>query len=120
MKPGARSLLRKKGSIVNQLHMFEEKRGLEIIPVRFVLEFVCDDEDCSSHKMSILDWEIGQLYRRVKNASDWEDKIHDKIMEICSEKRDTYLILGNMARWQHIFCILGFFYPPKIRQKSLF
>ena len=88
--------------------------------MRFVLEFVCDDEDCSSHKMSILDWEIGQLYRRVKNASDWEDKIHDKIMEICSEKRDTYLILGNMARWQHIFCILGFFYPPKIRQKSLF
>ena len=110
----------KKDSIINQLHMFEKKKDLEILPVRFILEFMCDDIDCSTHKLSILDWEFGQLYRRIKNTPDWEEKMHNKVMEICSDKRDTYLILGNMARWQHVFCILGFFYPPKVRQLSLF
>jgi len=70
--------------------------------------------------MSILDWEFAQLYRNVKNNSDWENKIEMKVNEICSPQKDTYLILGNMAKRQHIFCILGFFYPPKKTQLDLF
>lgn len=111
---------RKKDSIIKQLDMFENRKDLEIIPVRFVLHFVCEDKNCRGHELSILDWEFGQLYRKVKSSKDWEKKIKDKVMDICSEKRETFLILGNMARWQHIFCIIGFFYPPKMRQKYLF
>jgi len=111
---------RKKDSIIKQLDMFEEKQELEIIPFRFVLNFICEDTRCKGHNLSILDWEFGQLYRKVKKSKDWKKKIEEKVMDICSEKRETFLILGNMAHWQHVFCIIGFFYPPKIRQRGLF
>ncbi len=91
-----------------------------ILPVRFVLHFRCEGSECKRHKMSILDWEISQLYRKVRNSRDWENKIKDKITKIRSSTKDTYLILGNMAKRQHIFCILGFFYPPRSRQLPLF
>ena len=110
----------KKDSVINQLYMFEGRKNLEILPVRFVLNFICDDKKCRGHNLSILDWEFAQLYRKVKNSDGWEKKIEDKIGAICNKNSETYLIVGNIARWQHIFCIIGFFYPPKIRQTYLF
>lgn len=112
--------LRKKKTIMNQLDMFEDKKDLEILSYRFVLHFRCESSECNGHVMSILDWEFAQLYRKVKNSKDWKTKIEKKIKNICGPKKDTYLILGNMAKRQHIFCILGFFYPPKNRQLRLF
>ena len=100
--------------------MFEEKKDLELIPYRFVLHFECDNSSCSGHQISILDWEFGQLYRNVKNSENWKEKIEEKVADICSDKKETYLIMGNMAKRQHTFCILGFFYPPRRRQRSLF
>ncbi|MDM8518214.1 hypothetical protein QUF76_18605, partial [Desulfobacterales bacterium HSG16] len=112
--------LKKKNTIMSQLDMFEDKKELEILPVRFVLHFRCEGSECKGHRMSILDWEFAQLYRNVKNNRDWKSKIENKVNEICGPKKDTYLILGNMAKRQHIFCILGFFYPPKKQQLDLF
>jgi hypothetical protein len=113
----------KKDSIVKQLDMFETKKDLYILPVRFMIEFSCHDPDCKGHQMSILDWEFGQLYRKVARRKDWQAKIEAKIMnEICAETRDTYLFLGNMAAHPQTFCVLGFFWPPKSgpRQMGLF
>jgi len=110
----------KKGSVLRQLGLFEERKDLEIIPYRFVLHFECDNPDCRGHKISILDWEFGQLYRNIRKSEGWREKIEGKAAEICAEDRDTHLIMGNMAGRQHTFCILGFFYPPKARQKALF
>lgn len=112
--------LKKKKTIMSQLGMFEEKKDLEILPVRFVLHFQCEGSGCKGHDMSILDWEFSQLYRKVRNSGDWETKIEEKVNSICGPRKDTYLILGNMAKRQHIFCILGFFYPPRSRQLPLF
>ncbi len=110
----------KKRSILSEGWLFDEPKDLEFIPYRFSLEFKCDNPDCNKHKMSILDWEIGQLYRKVKQNEDWKEKIEEKIWALCGKERESYLILGNMARWQNIFCILGFFYPPRRRQLRLF
>jgi hypothetical protein len=110
--------LRKK-SIMNQLDMLVEKQELELIPFRFILEFRCDDRSCKGHKFSILDWEIAELYRKMKRSANWKKTITDKVADLCGEKRETYLYLGNMAQHQHIFCILGFFWPPKRRQLTL-
>jgi flagellar biosynthesis/type III secretory pathway chaperone len=112
--------LKKKETIMRQLDMFEDKKDLEILPVRFLMHFRCEGHECNGHVMSILDWEFAQLYRNVRNGKDWKIKIEKKIKDICGSDRDTYLILGNMAKRQHIFCILGFFYPPKNRQIYLF
>ena len=113
----------RKDSVVKQLDLFEEKKDLYILPVRIMIEFNCDDPDCSGHKMSVLDWEFGQLYRRVINSDNWREKIEAKILtEICGETRDTHIILGNMAGHPQTFCVLGFFWPPKRqgRQMPLF
>lgn len=112
--------LKKKDTIMKQLGMFEDKKDLEILPVRFLIHFRCEGHECKGHVMSILDWEFAQLYRKVRSNKDWKRKIEKKIRNICGSDKDTYLILGNMAKRRHIFCILGFFYPPKSRQISLF
>ena len=104
----------KKDSVINQLDLFEEKKDLYILPIRILMEFDCEGPHCTGHKMSILDWELGQLYRKVAGSHGWEDKIQGKIMgEICAEDRDTYFILGNMVAHPQTFCLLGFFWPPK-------
>jgi hypothetical protein len=113
----------KKDSIINQLDLFETKKDLYILPIRIMIEFSCDEPECNGHKMSILDWEFGQLYRKVVKQKDWQAKIEAKIMkEIFSETRDTYIILGNIAAHPQTFCVLGFFWPPKSgpRQLGLF
>lgn len=109
----------KKAAIMAQRDMFEDRKDLEIIPFRFLLNFKCNDATCKGHRYSILDWEIAQLYRNVKGDPNWKEKITDKIDQICASSKDTYLILGNMASHQHVFCVLGMFYPPKQRQLSL-
>ena len=93
--------LKKKETIMRQLDMFEDKKDLEILPVRFLIHFRCESHKCNGHVMSILDWEFAQLYRNVRNDKDWTIKFEKKIKEICGSDRDTYLILGNMAKRPH-------------------
>lgn len=116
-----REAVSKKDSIVNQLDLFEEKKDLYILPIRIMIEFFCNDTKCSGHTMSILDWEFGQLYRKVVRNTGWEKKIEAKLEEIFAHSKDTYIILGNMASHPRTFCVLGFFWPPKThRQFPLF
>lgn len=111
----------KKASIMAQKHMFDDTKELELLPVKFVLSFFCDDQSCSGHKLSILDWEIGQLYRNVRSEPGWEDKIKKRVEhDLCGDDKVTYLFVGNMMKYPKTFCILGFFYPPRQRQQLLF
>ncbi|MGA2466381.1 MAG: hypothetical protein ABSH06_18770 [Thermodesulfobacteriota bacterium] len=111
----------KKNQIMIQLELFGEKKNLELIPVRFNLHFSCDDPRCSKpHKISILDWEFGELYRRLHNKPEWEKAIKMKVDEICAPTKDTYLFMGNMIGRPQVFCILGFFWPRIEIQKGLF
>lgn len=113
----------KKESIIRQGDLFEAKKNLDIIPIRIMIKFLCDDPDCSGHNMSILDWELGQLYRRLMNDSNWKSKVETKIRnDIFGANRDTYIILGNMVSRPNVFSALGFFYPPRstARQRTLF
>ncbi len=112
---------KKKKSVLAQGDLFEDIKDIESIPYRFKAKFKCSHPECTGHNMSILDWEIAQLYRKLKKDNSWEEKTIQKLESICDQnKREVYLILGNINRWRHIFCILGFFYPPKNRQMELF
>lgn len=112
---------KKKSSIMGQLDMLIDKKDLEILPVKFMLSFSCNHPNCTGHEISILDWEIPELYRKVRNQVNWKQQVENKVIsEIFSDKNDTYLIMGNMAKRRNIFCILGFFWPPEDRQQSLF
>ena len=111
----------KKEQILQQLGLFGKKKDLELVHVRFNLHFVCNDPRCiKPHKISILDWEFGELYRKLHNKPEWEKMIKKKVDEMCDSTRDTYFFMGNMRGHPQVFCILGFFWPPKESQKSFF
>jgi hypothetical protein len=111
----------KKDRIMKQLNFFEARKDLELIPFRFSLRFSCDDGACQGpHKVSVLDWEFGQLYRRLKGTNNWRDLIQERIREILSPERDTYLFMGNMLSHPKAFSVLGFFWPKKDPQFKLF
>ncbi len=110
----------KKKMIMNQLAIFEVKKDLELLPFRFSLHFLCENTRCKSHKSSILDWEFGELFRRVKGRQNWKELIQQKVDQMFSPNRDTYLFMGNMIGHPQAFSVLGFFWPEKKRQYRLF
>ena len=111
-----------------QLSFFDKRKdAIEQIPYDFYYQFKCyKNNDCPGHKLPIIDWEIGQAYR--KWYKDYENKeqlllnIKKKwLAHICSEKNDVYFYVGNMKRFHNQFMVLGVFYPPNTtNQISLF
>ena len=105
---------KKRKSVLSQGDLFEDIKDIESIPYRFKAKFKCGHPECTGHNMSILDWEIAQLYRNLKKDKLWKEKTIQKLERMCDQdKREVYFILGNINRWRHIFCVLGFFLSPK-------
>lgn len=103
-----------------QLSFFDKRKSpIEEIPFDFYYQFRCAGaEDCPGHKLSIIDWEIGQAYRDWRHRYGSEDAALEKIREkwlnqICSEGNDVCFYVGNMQRFRDHFMILGVFWPKK-------
>jgi hypothetical protein len=96
-------------------------RDLEQIPWDFSYRFVCDDDRCTSHEMQIIDWEIGQSYRRWSSTDPrrWQEMVRQKYERELPDTRDLHLVVGNLAKRQHTFVIIGLVYPPRIEVDSL-
>lgn len=92
----------------------KELRELEQLPVEFSYRFRCSDDRCHGHKMRILDWEIGEAYRKWSRAypRDWEARIRDKFERELPGK-DLILVVGTMAAHPTTFVIIGLVYPPR-------
>lgn len=94
----------------------EPKLPLEKIPFDFHFSFVCDDPACSGHRMSMIDWELGQSYRQTAGRPEEErlELLMGKWRDVvCGATRDTHLFAGTLAKRQHQFVLLGAFWPPK-------
>ncbi len=103
-----------------QLSFFDTKKGaIEQIPFDFYYQFKCGGcPDCPGHRLSIIDWEIGQAYRDWRYKYKSQELLLQKIRErwldrICSEENDVYFYVGNMKRFRDHFMVLGVFYPQK-------
>jgi hypothetical protein len=105
--------------VVDQANLFfPGKSGLEKIPYRFRYLYHCDDAGCPGHEQTIVDWEIAQLYRTLRDKGDTEAdvlrKIKDKWLgQMCSAKHDTAFFVGNQFRNPDGFLVLGVFWPPR-------
>lgn len=94
-----------------------EKDTIEEIPFHFYYNFKCAGVDeCPGHKLSIIDWEIGQAFRdwRVKYTTEKVllEKIEQRWLYISNTaKKDVYFYVGNLKRFRTTFMILGVFYP---------
>lgn len=129
-KPDERDWNPKQQAIQDQLDLFEPSVELEKIPYKFYYNFVSQDN--TSHKFSIIDWEIQELYRKCRKSSkqiheeDQEkealEKVKQKLEDEFLKKKDLYFIVGNQQRFPNGFMIIGLFYPPKaeFEQLSLF
>jgi hypothetical protein len=103
-----------------QLSFFDmNKKAIEQIPFDFYYQFKCHGyPDCPGHKLSIIDWEIGQAYRDWRYKYKPEEQLLEMLKQtwldrLCSEKNDVYFYVGNMKRFHDHFMVLGVFYPQK-------
>lgn len=101
----------------------------EKIPYDFI--YVFRSENGKIHKMKIIDWEVGQLYRKYIHqykVSEEEacKKVKEKFFEYFAKKRDLYFFLGTTLQFHSLgknpFLIIGTFWPPitKPKEPSLF
>lgn len=104
-------------SRLSQMSIFNpDMKPLERIPFKFKYSYFCYDEGCRGHTQTIVDWEICQLYRNLRDKYDINEvkrKIREKYLDdICGPKRDTYFYVGDMFLNPGSFIVLGVFYPP--------
>ena len=106
----------KQETVIKQLSLFERNKPLEKIPYKFVYHFICEEAHCRGHKMMIEDWEVMELYRKMRDKFGEEkalNKVKEKFLnQVCLPKRDTYFFVGTVLQYG-TWIIIGIFWPPK-------
>lgn len=106
-----------------QLTLFDSNKPLaERIPFSFKYHYRCSDPNCKGHRMKVVDWEAGQLYRNLRDHGNSMQKIQEKmkqkwLYDMFSPKRDSYFFVGSMRKHPQSFIILGVFWPPKVQEQ---
>lgn len=112
--------------ILDQGNIFDDKRSrLEPLAVKAKYWYRCADTRCRGHSQSLIDWELGQLYRRLRSDGESEEdsqrKVREKFLdELAGSNRETIFLTGNMAKHPKSFLILGLAYPKRPPQDALF
>lgn len=113
-------------AIQAQGNFFTEKPALIKPGQRFSYKYLCKEPGCKGHEQKIVDWELGEAYRRWshRNVADLEQQIKAKWLdEMCAEHRETMFFVGDQHHWPGQFLVLGTFYPEyalDAAQPSLF
>lgn len=103
---------------LGQLSLFNPRRKtLEKIPFTFRYKYICCSSQCPGHEQSIVDWEISELYRKMRDKFGSEQTAIEKVKQrffeqMCSQNRETYFFVGSHHRYPTFF-VIGIFWPPK-------
>lgn len=89
----------------------EQTTILESCPWKFQYQYECLEPNCRGHKQTMIDWEIMELWRKVKDDRCWRSKIWQFEGQMWAE-RDTMLIVGNQVSLRSKFQVLGVFGLP--------
>jgi hypothetical protein len=109
----------------NQGELFAEDRKnikqLEKLGHHFYYHYACDKKH---YRNKIVDWEAGELYRKVIKQNDWEQKFRTRYEDEFKEK-DLMFLMGTIHRFPDKWLIISVIYPPKqplelLAQGSLF
>jgi hypothetical protein len=95
----------------------QQRRPLEKIPFDLHYVFSCDDPACGGHRMSFIDWELGEHYRNTAGRSEEErlELVRERWLDhVCAPNRDTHFFAGSIARRPQQFVLLGAFWPPVV------
>ena len=109
---------------LQQMQMFETEppEELEKIPFRFSYEFECADPACNGHQMICTDWEMSELYRKVRQShgDNWEAPFRQRYEDEMIHKFDTHFYVGTIHQHPASWIIVGVFYPLPVIQAGLF
>jgi len=103
--------------LFEQLTLFGPgQKPLEKIPWKFKYRYRCEASNCRGHQQTILDWEIYQLFRKIRDKKGEEKALKDVrakfLDEMCGPNRDTYFFVGNVYQ-KKAWIVVGVFWPPK-------
>lgn len=87
----------------------QDLKSLQFVSKRFKVHWACNNPECKTHHMSILDWEAYELVRRV--GIDIAREKLTKILDLT--KYDIGFFLGNFRLYQNTFAIGGIWYPKR-------
>lgn len=99
--------------------------GNELAPLEnspFIAKYLYRCEDCGDrrkpHEQSIIDWEAGQLGRRLlregRTSEEARTEIRSKFFhQMASNTKETHFYLGNQHQHPAGFMVLGVFWPPR-------
>jgi hypothetical protein len=120
-KKTSREWSEKQKTVQAQMDFFELSVQLDKIPYQFGYQFT--EENGKSHRYTISDWEIMQLYRNCRDRSQEPTqegkeaeallKVRQKLEDQFLSKNDLYFIVGNLKNHCNTFMIIGLFYPLK-------
>lgn len=91
-------------------------KPLSFPEVEFNIKWICNDPNCPSHTMHILQWGIHELYRKLKSNAD--PRVEEKVIEAMHREldestRDVFLFLGNFRAVMYNFGLMDSYSPPK-------
>lgn len=87
----------------------QEIKELKYISKRFKVKWRCNEDDCGGHDMSILDWEVYALQRRVGDMAAL-DRVKSYLL---SNEYAIGFFLGNFRLHPTAFSIGAIWYPKK-------
>jgi hypothetical protein len=107
---------RKIDKYVSQLQLFGADRSpLEAPRFRARFKYRCEASGCRGHAQGLLDWEFVALQRRLAGQDETStiQLLRQKFLDVvCAPSRDVTFYVGNQAKRQHVFSVLGVFWPP--------
>jgi len=94
-----------------------DQKPLEKVPYKFSYVYKCYEPSCPGHNMMIEDWEIGLLYRRMRDKFQDEKIAVQKVKEtfldrICAPDVDTHFYVGTILK-HGTWVVIGTFWPKK-------
>jgi hypothetical protein len=100
---------------VNQIDMFgADRTPLEAPRFKGWYRYRCHDRRCNTHRQGILDWEFVALQRKLPGGSnEMAEALRQKFLDICGPDRNVAFYVGNQAKRQQVFSVLGVYYPKR-------
>lgn len=118
---------RKEQALLSQLELpgFDSLKPIDYIPVRFLVQWECEDDRCRGHEMGIMEWGLHELFRKLArdeaNPLVVEQKVLQKMrQELSLDEKDVFFFLGNYRATLYQFGLLDTYSPPADPQLKLF
>jgi hypothetical protein len=103
---------------IDQGDLFDQRPRTALEAPRFKgwYRYLCQSRGCKGHRQGIYDWEWVALQRHLTSKDDDHAKteLRRKFLDmICGPDKDTIFYVGNQAKRQQAFMVLGAFYPKR-------